>query len=505
MKLFETKQIGKIDELTMQYEPIANIDLMERAAKTVYDFIINHYPDFKTILLFCGQGNNGGDGLALARMLANYCPGAAIEVFILELTNKFTLSAQLNYNRLCENTSIKPITIRNESDFPMIPSFALVVDALFGSGLNRPLSGVSRSLVQYINQHAKQVLSIDIPSGLMGEDNALNDYNSITVANKTITFQFPKIAFLLAENEKYVGDYSVVDIGLHQQAIIETKTNYFLQTDFDVAQLVKKRLRFSHKGSFGHALLIAGSYGKMGAAVLASKACLRSGVGLLTVHVPNTGYQIIQNALPEAMTSIDESDLMFTSINQLDTYSAIGIGPGLGVKVNTSKAVKLLIELVEVPMVIDADALNILSQNPEWIKLLPVNTVITPHPKEFDRLSGISTTAYERLIKAIQFAKTYNLIVVLKGANTQIINSDGAVWFNSTGNPGMSTAGSGDALTGIILALLAAGYHPFDAARLGVYIHGLSGDIAAARRGYEALIASDIIENIGESFKLLHK
>ena len=505
MKLFETKQISKIDELTLQYEPIANIDLMERAAKTVYDFIINHYPDFKTILLFCGQGNNGGDGLALARMLANYCPGAAIEVFILELTNKFTLSAQLNYNRLCENTSIKPIIIRNASDFPMIPSFSLVVDALFGSGLNRPLIGLPRSLVQYINQHAKQVLSIDIPSGLMGEDNALNDYNSIIVANKTITFQFPKIAFLLAENEKYVGDYSVVDIGLHQQAIIETKSNYFLQTDFDVTQLLKKRSRFSHKGTFGHALLIAGSYGKMGAAVLASKSCLRSGVGLLTVHVPNTGYQIIQNALPEAMTSIDESDLMFTSINQLDAYSAIGIGPGLGVKVNTIKAVKLLIEQVKTPMVIDADALNILAQNPEWIKLLPVNTVITPHPKEFDRLAGISTTAYERLTKAIQFAEKHNLIVVLKGANTQIVNSDGTVWFNSTGNPGMATAGSGGALTGIILALLAAGYQSLDAARLGVYVHGLSGDIAAARRGYEALIASDIIENIGEGFKLLHK
>ena len=263
MKLFETKQISKIDELTLQYEPIANIDLMERAAKTVYDFIINHYPDFKTILLFCGQGNNGGDGLALARMLANYCPGAAIEVFILELTNKFTLSAQLNYNRLCENTSIKPIIIRNESDFPMIPSFALVVDALFGSGLNRPLIGLPRSLVQYINQHAKQVLSIDIPSGLMGEDNALNDLNSIIVADKTITFQFPKIAFLLPENEKFIGEYTVVDIGLHQQAIIETKSNYFLQTDFDVTQLLKKRSRFSHKGTFGHALLIAGSYGKM--------------------------------------------------------------------------------------------------------------------------------------------------------------------------------------------------------------------------------------------------
>lgn len=505
MKLFKTSDIAILDKYTIDNEPIADIDLMERASITVVDYIVNETSYSGRVSIFCGPGNNGGDGLAVARLLANIENRFTVQVFILNFGKKLIGSSAINLNRLATQGKVDIHYLNNEIKLPALPDDSLIIDALFGSGLNRPLNGYPKTIVTHINESNCQVLSIDIPSGLMGEDNDANDYSAIVKAQNTITFQFPKISFLFPENEAYVGQWVVTDIGLHPAAIEHTASNYYFNSDQSINHLLKKRSKFAHKGHFGHALLIAGAYGKMGAAVLASKACLRSGVGLLTTHIPHSGFQIIQTSVPEAMTSIDESDIIFTKVENIDQFNAIGIGPGLGTKVNTHRGLKKLLETVNSPMVLDADAINILGKNKDWLSLLPRESILTPHPKEFERIGGNSKTSYQRLQKAISLAQQYQLNIVLKGAYTAIINSQGKVWFNSTGNPGMATAGSGDALTGIILALLAQNYSAVEAARIGVYIHGLAGDIAAARRGYEALIASDIIENLGEAFKLAHK
>lgn len=489
----------------MEYEPISAIDLMERATDTVFEHIVQEIHFEGEVLVFCGPGNNGGDGLALARMLS-YCQSHfAVKVFLLDFGKGLSGSSKINFDRLLKSTSITPVFIHSADDIPPISKEALVVDALFGSGLNRLLEGLAAELIIKINQSGARVLSIDIPSGLMGDDNSTNIPDHIIKATETVTFQFPKLSFLFPEHDQHVGKWTVKDIGLSKQAIAEIQTNCYLSDQNEVNRLIKPRSKFSHKGTFGHALLIAGSYGKMGAAVLGAKACLRSGVGLLTMHVPHNGYQIIQTTIPEAIASIDESDLMFTGVDQTETYSAIGVGPAIGQKVNTKRALKKLIGDVDSPMVIDADAINILGENRDWLEGLPHESILTPHPKEFERLCGATSNSYERMNLAVSFAQQYQVILVLKGANTMIVNSKGDVWFNSTGNQGMATAGSGDVLTGIILALLAGGYLPFDAARLGVYVHGLSGDVAAIKQGFEALIASDIIDNLGEAFKLIHK
>jgi NAD(P)H-hydrate epimerase len=334
----------------------------------------------------------------------------------------------------------------------------------------------------------------------MGENNTGNIPENIIQADFTLTFQFPKISFFFAENEKYVGDWEVLPIRLHPEGIEQTLTNFFLTEGEDVQQIIQKRSRFGHKGTYGHALLIAGSYGKMGAAVLASKACLRSGAGLLTTHVPHLGYSIIQTAVPEAMASIDQHDSFFTEFPGLEQFTAVGVGPGINQKTNTKRALNELLEKSKVPLVIDADALNILAENKTWLEKLPENSILTPHPGEFKRLAGESETSYERLQKQISFSEKYKVIVVLKGAFTTVSTPGGKVYFNSSGNPGMATAGSGDVLTGIILGLLAQGISPENAAIAGVYLHGLAGDLAAQQNSEFALVAGDIIDYLRKAF-----
>lgn len=503
MKIFSTSQIPEIDRYTIENEPIADIDLMERAADTVADAVLSIANDFQDVWVFCGHGNNGGDGLAVARMLA-HVKIFNVHVFLLKSPKTLKNSPKINYERLLSLGDVK-LTELSETNLPVGKNKTLIIDALFGSGLNRPLEGFAADVVKHINQSGAYIISIDIPSGLMGESNEGNSPETIVHANETITFQFPKLSFFFPENEMFTGEWHVADIGLHPDKIFEMPASYHLLEKSDLQWKVHKRKKFSHKGTYGHALLIAGSYGKMGAAVLASRACLRSGVGLLTTHIPHGGYQIIQTTVPEAMTSIDDSDLMFTSVDPEKTFSAIGIGPGIGVKVNTQRGLHKLISEAKVPMVLDADALNILSLNKSWINELPANSVLTPHPGEFDRLAGESKNGYERMMKAKAMAENHKLIVVLKGAHTIIALPGGNVWFNSTGNPGMATAGSGDVLTGIILGLLAQGYSPADASLIGVFTHGLAGDQAALGKGQIALIAGDIIENLGKAFKILEE
>jgi len=427
-----------------------------------------------------------------------------VKVFLLTAPEKLKGSPRINYDRIVQQQRVE-ITELCAGQLPVPGNHVTLVDALFGSGLNRALEGFPAEVVRSINLSGATVLSVDMPSGLMGEHNEEGNGQTVVQANRTLTFQFPKLSFFFPENERYTGKWEIVDIGLHSAIMGELDTPFRFLTREELVGMVKPRSVFSHKGTFGHALLVSGSYGRMGAAVLASRSCLRSGVGLLTTHVPRLGYPILQTAVPEAMTSIDESDLLFSGISPLGPFSAVGAGPALGLKNNTQTGLHRLISECRVPMVLDADALNILGLHTDWIGELPPQTILTPHPKEFERMFGEARSGYERVMCARENAAKYGLILVLKGAYTAVALPDGTCWFNASGNPGMATAGSGDVLTGIILALLAQGYSPGDASLLGVYVHGLAGDRAAKDVGKTALIASDIIDHLGMAFKSFDK
>ncbi len=389
----------------------------------------------------------------------------------------------------------------DKKDLPEIGEDDIIIDAIFGSGLTRPVSGFIGEVIEHINAADAVTISIDIPSGLFADRHADPKEGKIIHADYTLSFQLPKLAFLLPENDSFVGEWHILDIGLHHDYINNAEVKNFLLTKRDVQTTLRPRNKFAHKGTFGHALLIAGSYGKTGAAILASRACLRSGVGLLHTHIPKAGYEIMQTAVPECMLSIDRYDNYFSEVPDLGMYNAVGIGPGLGMEKQSQMALKLLIQNFSNPIVFDADALNILAENKTWLAFLPKGSILTPHPKEFERLAGKWADDYEKLQKLRDLCFKYNIYIVLKGAYTCTGTPDGMCYFNSTGNPGMATAGSGDVLTGLITGLLAQGYSPAQAATLGVYLHGLAGDLAAKKKGQEAMLAGDIIENLGKAFK----
>jgi ADP-dependent NAD(P)H-hydrate dehydratase / NAD(P)H-hydrate epimerase len=497
MKILTADQIRKVDAYTIEHEPVESIELMERAANKCFNWINDKVSGTPIIKFFIGPGNNGGDGLAIARLLA--AAEKKVQVLMIASPDTFSKDAKTNYNRLVEQGKAEIIQLA-EKKIPKIANHDIIIDAMFGSGLSRPLSGLAVEVAKSINSAQAKVISIDVPSGLYCESNELNINDAIVHADDILTFQLPKLSFFFVENEKYVGTWHLLDIGLSLKAIAEQESPYFFVSKDKIGSILKPRKKFAHKGVFGHALLLAGSYGKMGAAVLASRACLRTGVGLLTTHIPIKGYDIMQISVPEAMVSVDTTSDNLSTLPDISQYTAIGIGPGLGLYNFTGLMMFQLLKSVNIPFVLDADAINLLAIHPEWLGLLPENTILTPHPGEFDRMAGPSKTGYERHLKQIEFSRRNKVIVVLKGAYTSITTSDGKCWFNSTGNPGMATAGSGDVLTGIILSLLAQHYKPIDAALIGVYIHGLAGDLASADGGEESLIASDITNYIGKAF-----
>jgi len=500
MKIFRAEQVREIDTYTIKNEPIRSIDLMERAAMRLTGWYVRHYHTNQKVMIFAGTGNNGGDALAMARMLADR--QFNVECFLLRF-GKLSEDCYINLGRLKEQAGVKMFEIEDPDLLPKITNKDVVVDGIFGSGLSRSVTGLPASVISHINKNAGTVIAIDIPSGLFGEDNAGNDYSQVIRASHTLTFQFPFLSFFFDLHEAHVGHMRVHDIKLHPMAIANTETDYRTMEAEDIRGLLPKRNKFAHKGTFGHALMISGSYGMMGAALLAGESCLRSGTGLVTLHVPKFGYSIVQTAFPEAMVSLDQSDILFSEPPDLSPYSAVGIGPGLGCKPNSGKGLKMLLERAEVPLVIDADGLNLLAKHPDWFDLLPQGCILTPHPKEFDRLAGESTDSYERHLKQRDFASKHKVVVVLKGACTGIASPDGRYWFNTTGNSGMATGGSGDVLTGLIAGLLAQGISSLDAALAGVYLHGLAGDMAAEASSEEALIAGDMILYLGEAFREL--
>ncbi len=504
MKIFSIPQIREADAYTIAQEPIASIDLMERAATACANWIAERYDTSIKLNILCGLGNNGGDGLAIARLLAQQ--GYTTETFIINYSEKRSADLITNYERLKAvktNSSIQEIhSLEAFQQTFLITPQTVVIDAVFGSGLNKPLEGLAAQVTGHVNKLHAHVIAIDVPSGLYSDElNAPSD--EIMIAEYTLSFQFPKLSFMLPETAAVVGEFDVLDIGLHPDYIAHTSTKNYFVTKSDVAQLLKKRSSNANKGNFGHSLIIAGSKGKMGAAVLASKACLRSGTGLLTVHVPACGNDVLQISIPEAMCNADTEQNYITGLPPIERYNAIGIGPGIGQEKQTENVVKLLIQNTPVPLVLDADALNILSENKTWLAFIPANSIFTPHPKEFERLAGNASSGMERLQLLREFTIKNKVYVVLKGAHTAIGCPDGTVFFNSTGNPGMAKGGSGDALTGVITALLAQHYTPEQACILGVYMHGLAGNFAARGTSVESMLASDLIDCIGDAFNYI--
>ena len=498
MRILDAAQIRECDRFTIENEPIASIDLMECAADAITDWLTGNYFYCDTqFTIFAGSGNNGGDALAVARQLAKMF-GGGVTVYKLNIGNN-SHDCQQNLERL-QNTDGVSVTFVNKGDaLPEIKPDSVIIDGIFGSGLNRPVEGYWAELIEHINSTGNEIVAIDIPSGLFCTDNRLNT-GAIIKATHTLSLQLAKLSFLFAENEPFVGQFHILPIGISQQAIDSAETPYSLTQNADLVRLVKPRPRFAHKGTFGHALLSAGSYQMSGAAVLAARACLHTGCGLLTVHVPQSAYQIMQTAVPEAILNIDDSQTEYCTPDRLQRFSAVGVGPGIGTSEQVRDGLAQLLKNCTAPMVIDADAINILADTPELLNSLKPNTILTPHPGEFDRLTHRHTSGYERLLTQIELARRLNVIIVLKGAFTSVVTPDGTVRFNTTGNAGMATAGSGDVLTGIILSLLAQKYTPAEAVVLGVGIHGLAGDIAARTDGMEFVTASNITDNLGKAF-----
>ncbi len=499
-KILTVAQLREADKYTIKNEPIASIDLMERASKKLFQWIDAKYGEKKealTFIIYCGIGNNGGDGLALSRFLSK--AGYQVNPILVKYVDSLSSDCKEQLNRL----KIDYQVIDEASKDFSFPDNSIIIDALFGSGLSRPIEGWLKELIIQMNKTEAIKIAIDMPSGLFAEDNENNDYQAIFQADYTLCFQCPRLSFLFPTNFDFVGEWYALDIGLNQDFIDALESPYQYLTQEVIKKFLEERKSGAHKGSFGHALIVAGSKGKVGASILSSLSCLKSGVGLLTTHVPSHAAPILHESIPEVMLTYDEQEDIISDVSLEKAYDAIGVGPGIGTSSLTAKMLQKLISEYQNPIVLDADALNILSEHPNWLKLVPENSIFTPHPGEFKRLVGEWKSDYERLQLQIRLSKKYKIIVVLKGKNTSIALPSGKVYFNSTGNSGMATAGSGDVLTGIITSFLAQGYKPKHAALLGVYLHGLAGDLAKEEFGEESLIASDIIDFLHLGFKQL--
>lgn len=489
MYILSPIQTAKTDKETIKNKGITSVDLMETAATKCFQWLHNKLQGKNIkIHVFCGIGNNGGDGLVIARQLHRH--NYSVNCHIVNFSDKRTEEFIINYNRLTE-IGLNPIALNNENDFPQIDTNDVVVDAIFGNGLTRNPKGFTKRLIQYINNKKAFTLSIDIPSGLFG-DRSVTDPASVLKASHILTFQTPKMAFLLPENKEYVNTWEVIDIGLDQNYIESLKPKTHYTTITDIIPLYKSRNKWDHKGTYGHTLIIGGSYGKMGAVTLAAKAALKIGSGLVSAYIPKCGYEILQTAVPEVMVEVD-TDSSLTYFNFKTNPTVIGIGPGMGTSEKTVQGFENFIKDNKLPLVIDADGLNLLSKNQLLLNHLPKNTILTPHPKELERLIGAWKNDYEKLENAIDFSKKYAVTMVIKGAHTVVIQDDN-MYFNSTGNPALATAGSGDVLTGIITGLIARGYEPVNAAIFGVYLHGKTADIALPVTGYETFTATTIFD-----------
>jgi NAD(P)H-hydrate epimerase len=498
MKILSASQVREWDQYTIAHEPVSSIDLMERASAACVNRITSLSGGSGMYRIFCGPGNNGGDGLAIGRMLHQLQVRVDIILVIPQGANH-SPDFLTNLNRAREH-GISIRELRPGADFPDLPAQCVVIDAIFGTGLHTPLAGWLAEVIEKINQFKGTVISIDLPSGLLADRSSVG--SSVVQAMETLSFQCPKLAFMMAENESFTGRISILDIGLDPRF----PEGAGCKRETIEAALVRSVLhplkRFAHKGQRGHAALLAGSWGMLGAAMLAGQACLHSGAGKLTCFVPAQGYPILQASIPEAIFSIDKDPFHLTGFHPSQPFQSVGIGPGIGQMTSNLTLLQQVCRSGS-PLVLDADALNTLALHPELWKEIPPLTILTPHVKEWERLFGPADSDFHRYEQTLERAARHRVIIVLKGHRSLVALPDGRHYFNTTGNPGMATAGSGDVLTGILTGLLAQGYAPEEAALAGVYVHGLSGDLAAASESEESLVASDLIRHLGKTFRAI--
>lgn len=500
MKIFSSERIKEIDKATCENQGITSLDLMERAASAVCCEIVSRFSPSQRMVIFAGPGNNGGDALAVGRMLFEQ-GYRKLEIFLFNVMGKLSADCKEELNLIKDIEGIDFTEITKDFQTPYLSNEDVVIDGLFGSGLNGKLQKGFLTLVNYINDSGSYVISIDVPTGLSGEWNDGVSRRDMVHADLTLTFQFPRLSFFFEENKEVLGDWKIIDIDLDSAKIKDIPVDYMLVEEKNVRTFFKKRNPFSAKRDYGSALFFAGSMGMSGAAVLCARAALRSGVGITTVHSAKISLPIVQTAVPEALFEPDRNEIFISDMSIHHNHQAIAVGPGIGVNEKTVDALEALLKNQKHPIVLDADALNCIARRPHLLSLLPAHSIITPHIGEFDRLFGEHVTTEERIRKAIDMAKYYNIIIVLKGHYTATIRPTGRVYFNSTGNPGMATAGSGDVLTGVITSLMAQGYKPEQAAFLGVFIHGMAGDIAAQEWGEHGIMASQIADNCAIAIK----
>ncbi len=498
IKIFSADQIREADKCTISKEPVSSTDLMERAASRCTEWILSNFPPGISFLIVCGNGNNGGDGLAIARQLFN--AGKEVQVILPAYLQNPSPDFLINRDRINHFDPSDIITLDEQNKLPEIKPSTVVIEALYGSGLNRKIEGKTAELIRQLNDLKNPVIAIDIPAGLFGS-NSTNVNNPIIKATYTLTFQYPKLSFMFPEYAVFTGDWTVLDIDLDANFARDTAATSFLLEEEDIRQLLHKRSPFSHKGMFGHALLLAGSVGKAGAAVLSAQGCLRSGAGLLTVRLAEKLVNIIQTAVPEAMVSVDEEPAFISTPLKPADYSVVGMGPGLGNDKATGNVIKRIIQDFDLPLVIDADAINIVAENPTWLNFLKPGCIFTPHIGEFRRLVGNYPDPFDRMKAQLDFVKKYNCYLLLKGKFSAFASPDGTIVFNPTGNPGMATGGSGDVLTGIITGLLSQGYSSWQSGAIGMYLHGLAGDLGAFDLSENSLLAGDLISYLPAAFK----
>lgn len=497
MKIFSKKQIYEGDRLTAERQNITSTELMERAGTQIFNWMHMRMQGAQVpIHVFCGIGNNGGDGLVVARHLITH--GYNVKTYIINYSDKRSKDFLINYERIKETTKNWPTLLGSDDDLPVIEPQDIIIDAVFGIGLNRPPAEWVIKLFQNFRASKAFTLSIDIPSGLKTDKVPQNE-DQVVWAGYTLSFQSPKLVFFLPQTAKYTVQWEVLDIGIDREYLIKTPTEVDLIGKHEVLPIYKPRDKFSHKGMFGHALIIGGRYGKIGAVTLASRASLSVGSGLVTAYTPKCGYVPLQASFPEAMVITDENDEYISKIEFDIEANAIGIGVGIGIHKDTENAFQNFLKQNKLPLVIDADGINLLSNNNELLKLLSENTILTPHPKELERLIGGWADDFDKLNKVIEFSKKHKVIIVIKGANTITVTGD-KLYVNSSGNPGLATAGTGDVLTGIITGLIAQGYDPLAASVFGVYLQGRAADIAVEELGYQSLIASHVIEALGQAY-----
>jgi hydroxyethylthiazole kinase-like uncharacterized protein yjeF len=502
MKILNAMQIKELDAFTIEKEPIKSLDLMERAANACVSRLVRHLFASEEIVVLCGKGNNGGDGLAIARLLNER--GFKARAAVINYTDKFSDDAKQNYDRfkqkypeqLFEINTLEELKEKTEG------KIRVAVDALLGTGINKKPEGLLGEVILFANKNFKSIISIDVPSGLY-IDQTSKENTTVIHSTLTLSLQLPKLAFLLPENKQYVPRFEIVDIGLHEKGLETQSTSFRYLTLNEVYSLLEPRTKFSHKGTFGHGLLLAGSKGKSGAAIISAKACMRSGAGLLTLHSNKDTLNSLLIHLPEAMTSEDNHSDFISEVDKPERFDAIAFGPGVGTDNDTQQVLKKLLHYYNGKLVIDADGLNILSENKTWLSFLPPDTILTPHPKEFERLTEKHENDFDRLKALKEFSIKYNCIVILKGAHTAIAMPDGNTFFNSTGNAGLSKGGSGDALTGIILGLLTRGYNAPKAALIGTFIHGFAADLCLKKKSMESILISDVIDQLPKAFKKL--